>query len=517
MRMITGSEMKRLDLWAESERKIPSLLLMENAGRSVAEKIQDLFPEKEQRKGNYVFLVGKGNNGGDALVAARHLYQQGYEVKLFFLFSLDELQGIVLKMYKLLEDLGVKGHYLADEHSFYLFKLCLNNSCLIIDGIFGTGLRDEFPANIERTVEMVNNSICPVLAIDVPSGVDADFGYVAKKCIRANYTVTFAWLKRGLVLYPAKKYVGQLVVSDISIPHEGLALLENEEYYVDKEFAENILPSRDEEGYKHTFGHVLVIAGSAGMMGAAYLASKSVLRTGAGMVTACVPQSLANSFDLALPEALTLGVTETPQGSISALGWREIEQILPGKKAVVFGPGLGADEQIEKLLQSVLQVDIPVVLDADGLNALAKDVGVLKMAKAPLVLTPHPGEMARLLDTTVEKVQKDRVPMAIKAAIDFNAVVVLKGAGTIIATPEKQVFVNSTGCSALATAGSGDVLAGAIGGLIAQGVTPSEAAILGVYIHGLAGDILAEEKGQRGHLAGDVADALPLALKEIIL
>jgi len=515
MRIITGSEMKRLDLWAEKERKIPSLLLMENAGRSVAEKIRELYPEKGQNKGNYVFLVGKGNNGGDALVAARHLYQHGFEVKLFFLFPPDEFQGIVLKNWHLLENLGIKGHYLADEHSFYLFKLCLGNSRLIIDGIFGTGLRDELPANIERAIEMINNSACPILAIDVPTGVDADFGYTAKSCICADYTVTFAWAKRGLLLYPAKKYVGSLLVTDISLPQEGLAQLDNEEYYVDQEFAANFLPERDEEGHKNTFGHALVIAGSPGMMGAAYLASKSVLRSGAGMVTACVPESGANTFDLALPEALTLGLAETKKGTLTAAGWLAIEQILPGKKALVFGPGLGTDEQIQKLLQSVLQVDIPVVLDADGLNVLAKDTGILKMGKAPLVLTPHPGEMARLMATTVEKVQEDRVQIALQAAVNFNAVVVLKGAATIIATPEKQVFINSSGCSALATAGAGDVLAGAIGGLIAQGAAPLEAAILGVYIHGLAGEILAEEKGSRGILAGDVVEALPLALQAL--
>ncbi|MGI6145010.1 MAG: NAD(P)H-hydrate dehydratase [Clostridia bacterium] len=515
MRIITGSKMKRLDLWAEKERKIPSLLLMENAGRSVALKIQELFPEKEQRQGNYLFLIGKGNNGGDALVAARHLYQQGFGVKLFFLFPLDNLQGIVLKNWQLLEELGVKGHYLADEHSFYLFKLSLNNCSLVIDGIFGTGFRDKLPANIERTIDIVNNSSCPVLAIDVPSGVDADFGYVSNKCICADYTVTFAWSKRGLVLYPAKKFVGQLYIADISFPKDALALLDNAEYYVDADFAGKLLPERDEEGHKNTFGHAVVIAGSAGMMGAAYLAGKGVLRSGAGMVTACVPESTANTFDLALPEALTLGVEETKKGSLSAAGWSAIQRILPGKKVIIFGPGLGTDEQIQKLLQTVLQVEIPVVLDADGLNVLAQDVSVLKMAKAPLILTPHPGEMARLLETTVESVQKNRVQMAIQAAVNFNAVVVLKGAATVIATPDKQVFINSTGNSALATAGSGDVLAGAIGGFIAQGLAAVDAAILGVYIHGLAGEILAKEKGLRGVLAGDVVEALPLALKTL--
>ncbi|MGI6587336.1 MAG: NAD(P)H-hydrate dehydratase [Peptococcia bacterium] len=513
LRIITGSEMKKLDLWAQKERKIPPLLLMENAGRSVALAIQDLYRGKG--KGNFVFLVGKGNNGGDALVAARHLYQQGADIKLFFLFPPEEFQGLVQKNWSLLEDLGVKGHYLADEHSFYLFKLCLSNCSLIIDGIFGTGLRKQLPQNVVEVITLVNNCSCPVLAIDVPTGVDADHGQVGEKCIRAQYTVTFAWAKRGLVLYPAKKYVGKLLVADISLPVEGLNLIDSIQYYVDQEFVQDFLPSRDEEGHKNTFGHVLVIAGSPGMMGAAYLASKAVLRSGAGMVTTCVPESLANVFDLALPEAITKGVRETEKGALSAAGWSVIKEILPGKKALVFGPGLGTENQIKHLLQKVLEADMPLVLDADGLNVLAKEPDVLQKAQGSLILTPHPGEMARLLGTTVALVQENRVETALEAAAKFQAVVVLKGAATVIATPEKEVFINSTGCSTLATAGAGDVLAGAIGGLLAQGLSPLEAAVLGVYIHGLAGEILAREKGQRGVLAGDVVETLPFAFKSL--
>lgn len=513
MRIITGSDMKKLDIWAEQERGIPLLLLMENAGRSVAMTVQDLCREKGT--GNYVFLVGKGKNGGDALVAARHLYQQGAEVKLFLLFKPESFKGIVRENWRFIEDLDIKWHYLEDDHSFYLLKLCLNNCQMVIDGIFGTGLRGRPRKNIVRAIELINGSQCPVLAIDVPSGVDADNGQVGENCLQAHYTVTFAWPKRGLVLFPAKRYVGKLIVADISFPKEGLELLEREEYYVDREIACELLPERDWEGHKNTFGHVLVIAGSEGMTGAACLASKGVLRVGAGMVTTCLPESLSDLFDVALPEALTKGVAETRKRTISAIAWQEIEQYLFGKKAVVFGPGMGTDEQIRDLLQKVLTVELPVVLDADGLNVLAKDTSILNTARAPLILTPHPGEMARLLGTKVATVQQNRVEAALQAAASFNAVVVLKGAATITAIPEGLVFINSTGCPALATAGSGDVLAGAIGGLLAQGLNPPQAAVLGVYIHGLAGDLLAREKGLRGILAGEIADALPLALKDL--
>lgn len=510
MRIITGNDMKKLDAWAEQERGIPLLLLMENAGRSVAMIVQDLCREKGT--GTYVFLVGKGNNGGDALVAARHLYQRGADVKLFLLFKPENFQGIVRENWRFIEDLGIKWHYLEDDHSFYLLKLCLNSCRMVIDGIFGTGFRGRPRKNIVRAIKHINDSQCQVLAIDVPSGADADHGQVGEFCVQADYTVTFAWPKRGLVLFPAKRYAGKLIVADISLPKEGLELLEREEYYVDREIARELLPEIDWEGHKNTFGHVLVIAGSGGMTGAAYLASKGVLRAGAGMVTTCLPESLADLFDIALPEVLSKGVAETRERMISAAAWQEIEQYLSGKKAVVFGPGMGTDGQIRELLQKVLTVDIPVVLDADGLNVLAGDVSILNAAQAPLILTPHPGEMARLLGTNVATIQQNRVEAALQAAASFNAVVVLKGAATITAIPEGLVFVNSTGCPALATAGSGDVLAGTIAGLLAQGLNPPQAAVLGVYIHGLAGDILAQEKGLRGILAEEIADTIPLAL-----
>ncbi len=513
MRLITGSEMRKIDEWAEKERVIPALLLMENAGRSVAQAVQEISNKKTA--GNYVFLVGKGNNGGDALVAARHLYQQGAEIKLFLLFKPESFQGVVRENWSFIERLGIKWHYLNDDNSFYLFKLCLNNCDMVIDGILGTGFRGKLHDNIFRAIEALNASTCPTLAIDVPSGVDADNGRIEELCVRAKYTVTFAWPKRGLVLYPAKKYVGRMIVADISLPQDGLDLLEREEYYADSDLARELLPERDWEGHKNTFGHALVIAGSKGMAGAAFLTCKGVLRSGAGMVTACLPESLADLFDLSFPETITKGVAETRERTISYDAWPEIEECLRGKKAVIFGPGLGTGENIKNLLRKVLLVKTPVVIDADGLNVLAEEVGILNTAEAPLILTPHPGEMARLLGTEVAIVQENRVEAAFQAATNFNAIVVLKGAATVTAIPEGLVFINATGCPALATAGSGDVLAGVIGGLLAQGLNPAQAAVLGVYLHGLAGDMLAQQKGMHGILAGEIADVLPLAIKEL--
>lgn len=514
MRIVTGSEMKGLDAWTIEEIGIPSMLLMENAGRAVAQKAIEVYGQRESF--NTIILVGKGNNGGDALVAARHLKQLGVDVKLFLLFDPDQFQGDALANWEIVKEAGIKWHLLKDDNSFYLLKLSLNQSQLVIDGIFGTGFKGSPQGNVKRAITTVNESSCPVLAIDVPSGLEADTGKVGEPCIKAKYTVTFAWAKRGLVIYPGKELAGELAVIDISIPSQVLELLDYEQYYVDENIVQGLLPPREREGFKNTFGHVLVIAGSVGMIGAAWLATKAVLRSGAGMVTTCLPSSVAPYFDISLPETITKGLTETPNGTLAFAAWPDIREILQRKKAVVFGPGLTTHPDIYDLLGKVLaHTEEPVVVDADGLNVLAQDVNIIKAKKCPLILTPHPGEMGRLLGITTKEVQENRVEVAREAAKSLDAIVVLKGAATVTASPQGHVYINSTGCPALATAGAGDVLAGIIGGLVAQGIEPLKAAYLGVYIHGLIGDILAEEKGMRGVIASDILEKIPLVLKEL--
>jgi len=512
MRIVTGYQMNKLDRWAQETMGMPTLLLMENAGYAVARKASSLLANSEEKL--VLFLVGKGNNGGDALVAARHLSQQGFEVKLFLLFSPEDFKGAARENWQYIERLGLKWHRLEDDNSFYLLKLSLNQCALVIDGIFGTGFSGNPTGHIARAIQVVNESLKPILAIDIPSGVDADLGKVGEPCIQAKYTVTFAWLKRGLVLYPGRSMAGEVEVADISLPQKSLELLENHEYYLTAELAKQLLPAVDPEGYKYSFGHALVVAGSAGMTGAAYLASKAVLRSGAGMVTTCLPSSLRDTFDLAFPEGLTVGMAETEQKSLAVDAWSQLAEQLVRKDAIVFGPGLGRGAEIPCLLAELLSnCSSPVVIDADGLYALAQEPDIIKEAAAPVILTPHAGEMARLLGTTTEAVLADRVGSVRAAAAQYGAMVVLKGAATITADPEGDLYINSTGNPALATAGTGDVLAGCIGGLLAQGMNPLAATVLGVYLHGLAGDLLAREKGQRGILAGEVADYLPLARK----
>lgn len=514
MRLITGTQMKKLDKWAVQEYGVPSLLLMENAGGAVVKKAEQLLGNLHGRQ--VIILAGKGNNGGDALVVARRLHESGAEVRLFLLFSPEEFGNDALENWRLVEKKGLKWHILSDENSFYLLRLRLNQCDLVVDGIFGTGFKGKPEKNIMRVIQAVNESNAIVVAIDIPSGLEADSGQVAGACIKADYTVTFAWAKRGLVVFPGKEYVGQLEIANISLPQEAINELPTEEYYVDMDFVEKILPPINWQGHKNNYGQILVIAGSAGMTGASYFACKAAYRSGAGVVTACLPRTLAMSFDMALPEVITRGVEETPQNTLDKAAWPEIEQLLENKKAVVFGPGLSKQESIGHILEELLiNLKVPLVIDADGLNVLAQNTGIIKNKNIPVILTPHPGEMARLLNIPIELVQADRIGAALEAAEKLNSIVVLKGAASITATPQGIVYINSTGCPALATAGTGDILAGLIGGFLAQGIDPVEAAYFGVFVHGLAGDFAAVEKGMRGTMASDVLEALPYALKSI--
>jgi NAD(P)H-hydrate epimerase len=301
------------------------------------------------------------------------------------------------------------------------------------------------------------------------------------------------------------------MVSDISIPKDAVEMSGRVMYLIDHSMARTLLPAIPVEGHKYVFGHVLVIAGSRGMTGAALLASKAALRSGAGMVSTVLPHSLADAFDLAFPEGLTQGLPETREGALSKEAGDGIDAALQKKSAVVFGPGMKPGEDLEFLLERVAASSLPVVLDGGGLWALAQNPSVFAKRSAPVILTPHAGEMGRLMGVSAAEAQGDRLKIAYDAALKFQAVVVLKGAATVVADPFGALYINDTGGPALATAGSGDVLAGMIGAWIAQGLSPLDAAALSVYLHGMTADLLSGEAGPRGILAGDVAEHLPMA------
>ena len=513
MRIVSGSDMQIMDRWAIEERRIPQLLLMENAGRAVAAAAwKRLSKERNQA----VIVAGKGNNGGDGLAAARHLHQWGADVRLFLLCSPDEFQGTTRENWGFIESSEIRWYVLTDKNSFYPLKLCLETAAVAIDAMLGVGFRGALEDNYLLAAEAMNKGRAEVLAADIPSGINANTGEAAVEAVKADETVTLAYGKQGLFIYPGRLHAGKVRVKDISLPHEALELLERITEWVDSDYAGTLLPETPVDSHKGSFGHVLSVAGSRGMTGAALLAARGALRGGAGMVTSALPDSLADGLNTAFPEGMTAALPEDRPGYLSIEAGREILAIGENKDALLFGPGIARDDSIPLVLEELLSAwEKTAVLDAGGLWALAQNKDIAVSAAGPLVLTPHPGELALLLGVATAEVQKDRCAAACQAAKDFGAVVVLKGASSLIADPAGRLYINSTGSPALATAGSGDVLAGALAAWAARGLPPAEAAVLAVYLHGRAGDLLRDTYGDRGGLAGEIAENLPRALREL--
>ncbi len=514
MRLVTAKEMQEIDRQAIKEFGIPGLLLMENAGRSVARTVAERI--RKVRGKRILVLCGKGNNGGDGFVAARHLLQQGALVKVFLACEPEELSGDARVNFNIWERLGQQVFRLSGSNGVHLLKLSLIQAEAVIDALYGTGFRGKMPEGPGKVVEAVNETGRFVVAVDVPSGLQADTGRVGGPCVRAAVTVTFGLPKIGLVLEPGAGFAGELVVADISLPR---TLTESEgpgRFLVTREMVAPWLAPRPANAHKGSFGRVAVIGGSRGMAGAACLAASAALRSGAGLVTLAVPRSIQGVAATKLTEVMTCGLPETLEGSISQAASPAAEELIGRSTVCALGPGMSQHPQTVAFIRELVKTAaVPLVLDADGLNAFAGEGALLAERSLPLVLTPHPGEMARLAGTEVAAVEADRVGVAEAAAKQWGAVVVLKGARTVIASPEGYTGINSTGNPGMATGGTGDVLTGVIAAMLAQGLEPFRAAAAAVYLHGRAGDIAAQEKGLMGLVAGDLPAALPGACREV--
>lgn len=510
MKIATAAQMKEFDRRASDDFGVPGIVLMENAGREVFEAAREALGDPRGKR--VTVVAGRGNNGGDGFVAARRLIEAGALVSVYLLGRPDEVRGDAKANLDILLDSGVPIPIVSAAEELSSSLCCCD---LIVDAIFGTGLSGEVAGLASEVIRAVNASGIPVISVDVPSGLDADSGSVLGDCVRADRTVTFALPKIGLVTYPGAACVGRLIVADIGIPkclyeEVGVELVE-ERMVADK------LPTRPPDAHKGTFGHATIIAGSLGLTGAAALASEAALRVGAGLATLGCPAGLWNVMATKLTEVMTRGLPDKGNLSISSEAVAQALELVERGDSVILGCGLGTHpETVEFVRRFLRSASKPMVIDADGLNALAQSTGVLDGDHCELVLTPHPGEMARLLGTGTEAVQSNRMDVAKEAASRFRSVVVLKGARTVIADPSGRVFVNPTGGPGLATGGTGDVLAGAIGGLLAQGLSTLDAAICGAFVHGRAGDIAEERLGSAGMVAGDVLRTLPHALKGLL-
>lgn len=517
MKVVTAKEMQDIDRKTIRDFGIPGHVLMERAGLAVVSKIKELF---ERRK--TIVLAGGGNNGGDGVVAARALFNSGWNVKVILLTKQNRLSPDCLSQFRIAKQMGVPIEFKTEITGGDL------HSALVVDAMLGTGLNKDIKGAIAGIITFLNNSDSPVLSVDIPSGISSDTGQVMGAAVRAEYTVTFGLPKRGHLLYPGAEYTGRLfIIDDIGFP-EGL--LTSDDLNVElpeKGFVSSLIPERPGYSYKGDYGHVLIVAGSKGKTGAALMAAKACMRAGAGLVTIGVPESLMDGFQSRVTEEMTLPLNDRGDGTLSSKAADTILRFLSERADILcIGPGIGVSEDTRKLMaEIIMHSKAPVVIDADGINSLcgtrvkgqgAKDV--LKKSQSPVILTPHPGEMTRLLGQKSEvgsQIEKDRINIARSFSKETGTYLVLKGAPTVVAEPEGRVFINSTGNPGMATAGTGDVLTGMISSFLAQGLNPLNAGILGVYMHGLAGDIAAEEKGFHSLIASDLIYALPAAFKKL--
>lgn len=496
--------MRAIEAAAVAEQGVTIYELMERAGAAVAEQAAEMLP----RAGRVVVVCGKGNNGGDGFVAARLLARAKYQVDVMMLAGPDELKGAAADAFKSIAgDKSVRKIGFTPGDS-------LGKADLIIDAVFGFGLRGPVRGAAAEAIEATNAAAAPVLAVDIPSGVDSDTGRTAGPAVQASRTVTFTAPKAGLALYPGFRLCGAVRVADIGISKEIVKRYANI-CLGGKAVARRLLPRRAPDVHKGDCGRVLVIAGSAGMTGAAAMASNAALRIGAGLVTLAAPESVNDILEIKLTEVMTKALPETKERTIDAKALDTVMEIISAFDAVVIGPGLSTHKSTVKFVKELVRgAEGVLVIDADGLNALVGETELLNERRGATILTPHPGELGRLLSMPIADIQADRLAAAETAARRWNATVVLKGAGTIAAGGD-CLYINPTGNPGMATAGTGDILSGMLGGLVAQGLPPYPAAVLATYLHGYSGDAAAADLTELALRATDLLDYLPTALKDL--
>jgi NAD(P)H-hydrate epimerase len=513
MKILTGAQMQALDRRAITEAQIPSLALMERAGGGVVGAMERVFGPLDGK--SVTILCGKGNNGGDGFVVARLLKRKRARPQVILITKASDLSTDAKTMYRRF----VKAAGTAAVH------VCLPNdrvaailrhSNLIVDALLGTGLSAPVTGPYRSAIEAVNDARLPVTAVDLPSGIQADTGAVMGAAVRATLTVTFAQPKLGLYVGAGIDHAGIIHIVDIGIPRAYTDQVDSKIWLMTPDAMRRLLPERPASAHKGTYGHAGIIAGSVGKTGAAALAAKAALRVGAGLVTVATPASVNDTLEAKLLEAMTAPMPETKARTLARSGLERLLTFANARSAVAIGPGLTTHPETVELVQALIpRLEKPCVLDADALNALAARTVLLGDCKGPLILTPHPGEMARLEEeATPQSVNADRIGTAARFAQRRGVTLVLKGARTVVAHPDGRVAICPTGNPGMATAGTGDVLTGIIVGLLAQRLSAWDAACAGTYFHGMSGDLAAAALGAAGMIAGDLVDRIPHALTQ---
>jgi len=496
--LITGSQMASIDRRA-IDGGAPSLDLMEAAGLGVVQVIRDLLGDFQNQR--IVILCGKGNNGGDGFVIARHAAQQGARVQVFLATPSDDFKGDARTNFdRLSPELVRATDHIADVQE------ALANADVAVDALLGTGIKGAARGLYADLIGTLARARCPVVAVDLPSGLNADTGHIDGPCAKAHDTVTFALPRIGHFFYPGRAQCGRLHLVDIGIPESAIDDERIRTYLINNRLCARLLPHRAPDAHKGDCGRICLIAGSVGMTGAAALAALATLRGGAGLVTLGVPQSLNDILEAKVTEAMTYPLPEVKKARCLSLRARgDIQHLFNTADCVAIGPGLGTHRETMALVRCLLgDLKCPAVIDADGLNALADAPEAIRACTAPLVLTPHPGEFARLTGCSIADIRRDPITAVRNFASDVNAIIILKGAPTVVAIPSGETYINPTGNPGMATGGTGDVLTGLLAALIGQGLKPADAACTAVYLHGLAGDLAAKAIGHMSLIASDI-------------
>jgi NAD(P)H-hydrate epimerase len=503
--------MAKIDAWAIHKLGIPGPVLMENAGRGCVDVLENYF-ELEDIK---AFIVcGKGNNGGDGFVVARHLANRGAEVKIALLGNTSDLKGDALLNYRIAKKAGYDIRSTTNMNRLTnMYRTFAPN--VIIDAIFGTGFEGKPKGMYKQAIELMNRADAFILSIDIPSGINGDDGQLQKTCVIADATATMCLPKRGNYLYPGRAFCGDLYTIDIGVPYDII----NNDYpqVTDYDDILSLIPYRPPDGNKGTFGQILIVAGARGFSGAAAMAAHAALKVGAGLIRLAAPRGIMDALEAKLLEVVKIPLEQTQAETISPRALETLRPLLKSSDTVVIGPGITTHPETAEFIHDILpKVRTPLIIDADAINIIAQEPSLFKKIKSPFVLTPHPGELARLINMPPSLINQQRIDLAMEYARKFGCVMVLKGAPTVIADPEGKTFVNPTGNSGLASAGSGDVLVGMIAGFLGQGQSPINAAVTAVFLQGLCADLAMEKNNEYSLTASDLIDGTPGAMNFLL-
>lgn len=497
MKIATGRIMKEIDKYCIEKLKVPGIILMENAALKVLKNLEI------QKYNSYAIICGKGNNGGDGFAVARHLAILQKNIEVFLVGSEDGMTQDCRANYNILKNMGIRINNIHNLEDANELRDSIERSNVTVDALFGTGLMRTLEGIYDLVISIINENSSYTISIDVPSGFNNDSGKIMGNSVRANKTITFELYKRGFLNYGSNRYTGEVVVENIGIPSSTVDRFHEKEFILDEVMVKARLKERDIYGHKGDYGRVLLIAGSKGFTGAAYLVTEAAVRSGAGLITLCCSEDIQPILSTKLTEAMTINFNETER----------LMDIINKSNCIAVGPGMGNKESTLNTVKFVLEKSVcPIVIDADGINVLKENLELLKNKEIPVILTPHVGEMSRITGLSIEYIQENRIEVSKNFAKEYKVVVILKGYNTVI-TDGVTVIINPTGNSSMASGGMGDCLTGIIASLIGQGYRPLEAAALAVYIHGYSGDKLAEEMFCVS--ASSLLERIPYIIKEL--